>query len=77
MNRLRDEAQRAKRPGILVLEVMQKKLKELEAELEQRRRKEGDIVDLEEASKRRLRKKRPQEYDPADTPTPPSAPRKT
>ena len=52
--------------GYLVLEVMQKKLKELEAELEQRRRKEGDIADLEKRIQALRNKKRALEYDLAD-----------
>lgn len=52
--------------GYLVLEVMQKKLKELEAELEQRRRKEGDIADLEKRIQALRNKKKTLEYDLAD-----------
>ncbi|HOV79861.1 MAG TPA: ParB N-terminal domain-containing protein [Bacillota bacterium] len=52
--------------GYLVLEVMQKKLKELEAELEQRRKKEGDIADLEKRILALRNKKKTLEYDLAD-----------
>lgn len=52
--------------GYLVLEVMQKKIKELEAELEERRRKEGDIADLERRIQALRSKKRTLEYDLAD-----------
>lgn len=52
--------------GYLVLEVMQKKLKDLEVELEQRRQKDGDIADLEKRIQVLQTKKKTLEYDLSD-----------
>lgn len=52
--------------GYLVLEVMQKKLNDLESELQQRRKKDGDIADLERRIQVLRSKKKTLEYDLAD-----------
>lgn len=62
VRRLREENNR----GYLVLEVMEKKLKDMELELEERRRKEGDMKDLEQQIKALKAKKREAEFDLID-----------
>lgn len=52
--------------GYLVLEEMQKKQKNLEAELEERRKKDGDIEDLEKRIQFLRNKKKTLEYDLSD-----------
>jgi ParB family chromosome partitioning protein len=52
--------------GYLVLEVMQKKINNLEAELEERRRKDGDIEVLEKRIQFLQNKKKTLEYDLSD-----------
>lgn len=52
--------------GYLVLEVMQKRLKDFEIEVEQRRQKDGDIANLEKRIQVLRNKKKTLEYDLSD-----------
>ena len=62
IKRLREQNDR----GYLVLEVMQKNLNDLESEFEKRRKKEGDIADLERRIQALRAKKKELEYDLSD-----------